>query len=176
MAKIKINQEDVKTFLKESNYIESEFSEIGYEDSLKAWEKALYIRKVGMFLIGQVHQILAGRLNPRIAGTLRQCNVTVGGRICPNWEKVPALLAKWVRKYRGVRSSKLIKEAHVEFEKIHPFEDFNGRTGRIIYNLMRAKAGLSIHIIYEKDKFEYYKWFEDGNAEMLRMIDFYKNN
>jgi Fic family protein len=49
---------------------------------------------------------------------------------------------------------------HVKFEKIHPFEDGNGRIGRILLNWQRVKAGLPILTIYEKDKHAYYKWFE----------------
>jgi len=53
------------------------------------------------------------------------------------------------------------KQCHVLFEKIHPFIDGNGRTGRMVYNWHRLKLGLPIHIIHEgKEQFKYYKWFK----------------
>ena len=52
-----------------------------------------------------------------------------------------------------------IKRFHISFEDIHPFGDGNGRVGRLIYCWMREKMGMPIHIIYEKDKQEYYQWF-----------------
>jgi len=53
------------------------------------------------------------------------------------------------------------EEFYIEFEEIHPFEDGNGRTGRILMNLQRIKLGLSLLIIHEgKEQMEYYKWFK----------------
>ena len=59
------------------------------------------------------------------------------------------------------------KHVHVMFENVHPFEDGNGRTGRILYNLHRLKLGLPIHIIMadwpKKDGQQraYYEWFRN---------------
>ena len=49
---------------------------------------------------------------------------------------------------------------HVMFEKTHPFIDFNGRTGRILWNIHRHLLGLPIKIIHEgEEQMEYYKLF-----------------
>jgi hypothetical protein len=54
-----------------------------------------------------------------------------------------------------------IKQWHINFEGIHPFEDGNGRIGRILMNLQRLSVGLPILIIHEgEEQFEYYKWFK----------------
>ena len=54
-----------------------------------------------------------------------------------------------------------IEQDHIWFEKIHPFEDGNGRTGRILMNIQRLNAGLPLLIIHEgKEQMEYYKWFQ----------------
>ena len=53
------------------------------------------------------------------------------------------------------------KASHIAYERIHPFIDGNGRTGRMFMNWQRLKAGLPILVIKEKEKQEYYKWFNE---------------
>jgi len=48
---------------------------------------------------------------------------------------------------------------HINFEKIHPFIDGNGRIGRMLLNWQRVKLGLPVLVIKESEKQEYYKWF-----------------
>ena len=63
-------------------------------------------------------------------------------------------------------SQSLIKRWHIQFEHIHPFEDGNGRTGRILMNLQLRKRGLPIMVIHEgKEQSEYYKWFKESSEK-----------
>lgn len=64
----------------------------------------------------------------------RNCNVTVGGRLCPNWKDVPSLMEQWHTTCLTVSPD----EAYVAFQKIHPFRDGNGRTGKIIHNWLNT--------------------------------------
>ena len=94
-------------------------------------------------------------------GKWRTVNVRVGNRICPEWQEVNYLIANWCRTKAFARTESEIKIAHVEYEKIHPFIDGNGRTGRMIMNWQRVKNGLKPLCIYNDDKQEYYMWFEE---------------
>lgn len=153
-------------FLMHSNWIEGEIRNFALEDAIIAWkyikgEKELTVNKI---LI--LHNILMQHINPRIAGVFRECAVYVGGRAGANFRKVPVLMQKWVEdvaisiKIPGWTGNN-IKVDHVEFEKIHPFEDGNGRTGRILMNWERIQCGLPLLIIHEGDEqLEYYKWFK----------------
>jgi len=67
---------------------------------------------------------------------------------------------KNLRKEKGKLSEKDIKQLHVEFEDAHVFQDCNGRSGRILWQIQRLNNGLPIKIIYEAEKNKYYEWFQ----------------
>ena len=56
----------------------------------------------------------------------------------------------------------MCKKDRIWFEKNHPFEDGNGRTGRILLNWQRLQYGLPLLIIESYKKEEYYKWFDNN--------------
>lgn len=89
-------------------------------------------------------------------GKWRRVNVRVGSRVCPDYAEIHWLMEKWINKWAD---SPMIKETHVEFEKIHPFVDGNGRTGRMIMNWQRDQAGLEPLCIKASERWEYYRWF-----------------
>jgi Fic family protein len=62
----------------------------------------------------------------------RTCGVRIGDRICPDWQELPRLMLEWEHGIENLTPD----EAYLEFEKIHPFVDGNGRTGKIIHNWM----------------------------------------
>ena len=56
------------------------------------------------------------------------------------------------------------KEMHIRFEKIHPFVDGNGRTGRILMWWHEIKNGQEPTLIRsnEADRHYYYQWFQEN--------------
>lgn len=151
---------EVEEFLSESNKIENEYSKEALEDTKQAWVMA-YLMKDEPFSINYIlgiHGRLAKRLNPKIAGKIRDCAVYIGGRAClQSREEIEEELTELCKKVP--KTEKEIKEFHKVYENIHPHSDFNGRTGRILMNIQRINIGLPILIIKEKEKYEYYKWF-----------------
>lgn len=148
-------------FIAHSNAIEGVYSIEAVQDSLDAWKNIESIEVMTIKIMRQIHKDVMRRLNKRIAGKIRRVNVSVGGRTCPPPYKLIKMLKVWLNEHEFVRGEEDIKRAHVEWEKIHPFEDGNGRTGRIIMNWQRVRAGLPIQVIHEgAEQYEYYSWFK----------------
>lgn len=63
------------------------------------------------------------------------------------------------------RTYKQIKQWHIKFERIHPFGDGNGRTGRFLMLRQLILNGVSIPPIllsiknFEENRKKYYRWF-----------------
>lgn len=152
-------------FLLESNLIESEHSIEAWEDAIKAWEYALTVKEMRLRNVLKIHEILMHRLNPRIAGKIREVDVWVGGRMGMTPKKLKKELHKYFNGIEVLPGPNLVEDfcriSHVEFENIHPFEDGNGRTGRILYNWQRINYQLPIHVIHHgHEQQEYYRWFK----------------
>ena len=154
-------------WIRESNLIEDVDDPKEDARSLRAWK---WFLGQSLFLdtIREVHKkIMRVRLKGLHPGTFRVCNVRVGYRVCPPWDHVPGLMSEWILRWGGSAQithlyswANRTKEAHVEFEKIHPFVDGNGRTGRMIMNWQRVKMGLEPLCIKASERRDYYRWFE----------------
>ena len=81
-------------------------------------------------------------------------------------------LLNWYNSLTQV-SFKDIVEFHAKFEKIHPFQDGNGRIGRIIAFKECLKHNIIPFIILDKDKLFYYRGLSQyqTNKEKRYLID-----
>ena len=107
--------------------------------------------------------------------------------IPPAPEKIPNLMNYYVYNYNNDTQEIFNKIAkyHIEFEKIHPFEDGNGRTGRLLLTYELLKNNLPTVVITKEDRVKYFeflrnndilglaKWFNVlSNEELKRMEKF----
>jgi len=81
-------------------------------------------------------------------------------------------LMEWYSSLEEVTIKEII-EFHARFEKIHPFQDGNGRVGRIIAFKECLKNNIIPFIILDKDKLFYYRGLKEyqGNKERGYLID-----
>lgn len=81
-------------------------------------------------------------------------------------------LLEWYESLKEVTINEII-EFHAKFEKIHPFQDGNGRVGRIIAFKECLKNNIVPFIILDKDKLFYYRGLNQyqNNREKGYLID-----
>ena len=97
------------------------------------------------------------------AWRLRDYDVFVGGRKCLLPKYIPEHLRSLF--WYNPKTYLQIKEWHVLFEKIHPFGDWNGRTGRLLMlrHFMLQDVPPPCYLCttknFEANRSRYYRWF-----------------
>lgn len=121
-------------------------------------------------LILLLHQMLMLNINESIAGRFRGPNeyVRVGTHIAPAPEHIALLIEQVIQHYNtdieGFITDKIAR-LHLEFERIHPFNDGNGRIGRVINNFLFIRAGFPPITIFNKEKYKsYYPGFQEYDS------------
>lgn len=110
------------------------------------------------------HQMLMGNISDVIAGRFRARGeyVRVGIEIAPAPEHIERRIEELLAEYSSDLESYFVDKIakfHLEFETIHPFNDGNGRIGRVLMNLQLQKLGFPGVIIRNKEKDDYYDTF-----------------
>jgi cell filamentation protein len=131
-------------------------------------------------LLLEIHKIAFSELYDW-AGTWRTTTVTVGQLTPPDPSKVLQLIYQFIDNLNfKIRNTETVQDhidcltfAHYEFIRIHPFNNGNGRTGRILMNIIALKFGYKPLELYyrEGDSRKTYidamKSADNGNFEPL---------
>jgi hypothetical protein len=84
-----------------------------------------------------------------------------GGMKPPPFVDVPHLVSDWLRETKKLTRAdplafpEVLAQVHARFEQIHPFLDGNGRTGRLVLNLVLGRLGYPPAIIYKRQRSHY---------------------
>ena len=97
----------------------------------------------------------------------------VGGESTCEPEKVKDEMKKLIVSYNSIENKTLenIIEFHKHFEKIHPFQDGNGRVGRLIMFKECLNNNIVPFIIDDEHKLFYYRGLKEWNKDKAYLID-----
>ena len=131
---------------------------------------------VSEHLITNFHSLVIQDIDKRIAGQYRTRDVFITGadHKPPLSIEVPSKmseLVKWARsnikKMNVVEFSAIL---HHKFVHIHPFEDGNGRTGRLLMNVFLMAYGFPLVIIRKNDRQKYYRVLAEADSGNYKPI------
>lgn len=110
--------------------------------------------------IRRIHEIAFKGIDHALAGIYRHVPVQVHGSAVffPNPLNVPGLMrnfAEWLSKDQGLHVAELAAEAHYRLVTIHPFVDSNGRTARLLMNMILLMGGYPPAAIRTRDRKPY---------------------
>ncbi|MFZ2975580.1 MAG: Fic family protein [Candidatus Moraniibacteriota bacterium] len=127
----------------------------------KAWDFVLQKNEKGNLpltpeFIKQIHKIGFGWIFPKMGGRYRNIEVKVSKHIPPKFYLVPQLMLEFtqdlqirIKHLPKIDDNKFFDElifliawAHHRFSWIHPFQDYNGRLGRLLNNVILLNLNL----------------------------------
>lgn len=116
-----------------------------------------------------IHTYVLRSIEDDYAGRLRHAGVRISGAnfVPPNAQKVPDLLDELigyiVENPQNLNDIELATVFHHKFVWIHPFFDGNGRTVRLVMNLLLLKVGFTPAIVLSTDRKKYYSALNAAN-------------
>ena len=125
-------------------------------------------------LIAQLHyQLTVGTIDHRkglvTPGVYRDKDEIMGKRPVPRADEVDKKMEKLIREYekRAEIGMREILDFHVQFEKIAPFEDYNGRLGRLLMFKECLRKDVMPFIIDDKRRRQYLDGLKAWDTERM---------
>src|SRR3972149_6459285 len=111
-----------------------------------------------------LHKMLITAIRDEIAGRFRIIGeyVRVGSHVAAAPEHIELMIDGIISEHNNDHESYFIEKIakfHLEFENVHPFNDGNGRIGRVLINWQLIRLGFPPIIIRNKEKSDYYDSF-----------------
>ena len=127
----------------------------------RAWDFVLQKNKRGKLpltpeFIKQIHKVGFGWIFPKMGGEYRNIEVKVSKHVPPKFYLVPQLMLEFTKDLQvrmkhlpKIDNEKFLDElvsliawVHHKFAWIHPFQDYNGRIGRLLNNIILLNLNL----------------------------------
>lgn len=147
---------------------------IDYVKELAASTKRIELTKLDVL---NIHKLILQKIDDRNAGKYRNIPVAISGSDVelPDPMLVPEQMDKFFAWLKGKSDDHpviIAADAHYKLVTIHPFVDGNGRTARLLMNLLLMEAGYPITVIGNDKREEYINSLEKAQTTG-DMTDFY---
>lgn len=136
------------------------------------------IKNIDESIIREINRIILSKIEEYTGGIYRAQSARIKGSatILPNPAKIPHLMAEfatWLQSSNLDNIVKIAADVHYKLVSIHPFSDGNGRTSRLVMNLILMQAGFPPAIIRNEDRAAYINSLEKAQTGG-NMADFYQ--
>lgn len=121
-------------------------------------------------LVRNLHKLVTHTVDAEWAGRYREGNVAITGakHTPPDMLDVPLKMRELIQWYRSNAAKRHIIELaamiHHRLVHIHPFFDGNGRTSRLLMNVLLMQSGYPLAIVLKNDRKKYYRVLEQADG------------
>ena len=153
------------------------FEVVNHQEAIQLVESLAHKQEpITAFYVRQLHALVLAKIDEENAGQYRNVAVRIVGATHeppPAWD-IPSLMndwGDWLKEQEGqIDPVILAAMAHHRLVAIHPFIDGNGRTARLIMNLVLMREGYPPAIIDRINRQQYYRVLgqaDRGNSKPL---------
>lgn len=150
---------------------------VNYNNALEYIEKFAKDSIISENIIKKINAIVLKNIKDNPAGKYRSKQVIVGDYLPPEHNKLSGLMREFIRWIQNPEPQNLSPVlytgiAHYQLVAIHPFEDGNGRTTRILTTLMLKQNGYNMTSFFALES--YYNRNRKAYYEALNSADKYR--
>jgi Fic family protein len=145
-------------------------------EALDHYDAIRYVRELGRHEtpitesdVRNLHRLVVQRSAPEIAGQYanlpRYVRTETGRHTFPSPPEIPALMndfARWLTSSASAPETAFA--AHMRLVDIHPFNDGNGRTARLLMNLILIRSGYPPIAVRPEDRLEYIRALQEEQS------------
>lgn len=127
--------------------------------------------------VRDIHAIVLRTIELAEAGTYRRINVRISGsdHVPPEALHVPERMREfgaWLSSEKAEHPVVVAAITHTWFETIHPFIDGNGRTGRLLANLLLMRQGYPVTVLRVEERARYYAALDRSHSgDLTPMVE-----